>query len=413
MIVEIISTGTELLLGQIVNTNAPWLAQQLNELGFSVVYQSTVGDNRERMSQVFNIALNRADIVITSGGLGPTQGDITKEVSADLLNRKPCLHQPSVARIEKYFSGRGIAMPESNLRQAMIPADAIVLDNDQGTAPGVILEENNKIIIHLPGPPSELKAMFTHSVIPYLNRRYSTQGIIVSRVLRVYGIGESSLEAKIQDLVKAQVNPTIALLAKDSEIHIRLTAKSEDACEAQKAIESVERVIRDRLGNSIFGTDADSLEMVVGQLLREKKLTVALAESCTGGLISSRLTDIAGSSDYVIGGIVCYSNSVKRDFVGVPEEILQSYGAVSEPTALSMASNIKHKFGAAIGIGVTGIAGPGGAVADKPVGLVYIAIDGPKGSRCFEFHFSGHRKGIKQRTSQAALFELQRYALEI
>jgi nicotinamide-nucleotide amidase len=415
MIVEIISTGTELLLGQIVNTNAPWLAQQLNELGFSVVYQSTVGDNRERMSQVFNIALKRADIVITSGGLGPTQGDITKEVSADLLNRKLCLHQPSVARIEKYFSERRILMPESNLRQAMIPADAIIVDNDYGTAPGVIveLEEKNKVIIHLPGPPRELKAMFTHSVIPYLNRRYPTQGIIVSRVLRVYGIGESSLEAKIQDLVKAQVNPTIALLAKDSEIHIRLTAKSEDSCEAQKAIESVEKIIRDRLGNSIFSTDSDSLEMVVGQLLREKNLTVALAESCTGGLISSRLTDIAGSSDYVIGGIVCYSNSVKRDFVGVPEEILQSYGAVSEPTALSMASNIKHKFGAAIGIGVTGIAGPGGAVADKPVGLVYIAIDGPKGSRCFEFHFSGQRKGIKQRTSQAALFELQRYALEI
>ncbi|WP_312520768.1 competence/damage-inducible protein A [Anaerospora sp.] len=413
MIVEIVTTGTELLLGQIINTNSAWLSQQLNALGFNVMYQSTVGDNRERMAQVFATALNRADIVITSGGLGPTLGDITKEVSANLVNRKLCQHAASAAKIEAYFSKRGITMPESNLRQALIPLNSIVLDNDSGTAPGVIIEENNKVIIHLPGPPNELKAMFSQKVIPYLQERYFSQGVILSRVLRVYGIGESSLEASLQDLVEAQGNPTIALLVKKSEIHIRLTAKCKDECEAQTAIQRIEKIIRDRLGDAVFGADSDSLEMVVGSLFREKELTVALAESCTGGLISSRLTDIAGSSDYVIGGIVCYSNAIKSNFVGVPNEILENYGAVSEPTALSMASNIRNKFGASIGIGVTGIAGPGGAVADKPVGLVYIAIDGPQGSRCFRFEFLGKRKEIKQRTSQAALFELRRYALEI
>lgn len=413
MIVEIVTTGTELLLGQIINTNSAWLSQQLNALGFNVMYQSTVGDNRERMAQVFAAALSRADIVITSGGLGPTLGDITKEVSANLLNRKLCLHAASAAKIETYFSRRGIEMPESNLRQALIPLDSIVLDNDSGTAPGVIIEENNKVIIHLPGPPNELKAMFSQKVIPYLHARYFSQGVILSRVLHVYGIGESSLEAILQDLVEAQDNPTIALLVKKGEIHIRLTAKCKEACEAQAAIQRVENIIRDRLGDSVFGTDSDSMELAVGNLFREKELTIALAESCTGGLISSRLTDIAGSSDYVVGGMVCYSNTIKSNFVGVPKEILENYGAVSEPTALSMASNIRNKFGASIGIGVTGIAGPGGAVEDKPVGLVYIAIDGPKGSRCLRFDFLGSRKEIKQRTSQAALFELRRYALEL
>lgn len=413
MIVEIVSTGTELLLGQIINTNSAWLSEQLNALGFNVMYHSTVGDNRERMAQVFAVALQRADIVITSGGLGPTLGDITKEVSAKLLNRELCLHQQSAGRIQEYFSSRGLDMPESNLRQALVPLDGIVLANSCGTAPGIIIEDAGKSIIHLPGPPNELKAMFSQELVPYLNRRYLAQGVIVSRVLRVYGIGESSLENMLKDLVETQHNPTIALLVKDCEIHIRLTAKGENDSEAQMAIQTVEPIILERLGNLVFGRDSDSLEMVIGRLLREKGLTVSLAESCTGGLVSSRLTDIAGSSDYVIGGMVCYSNSIKSNFVGVPEAILEAYGAVSEPTALSMAANIRNKFDASIGIGITGIAGPGGAVAGKPVGLVYIAIDGPKGSRCLCFQFSGERKEIKQRTSQAALFELRRYALEI
>ncbi len=413
MIVEIVSTGTELLLGQIINTNSAWLSEQLNALGFNVMYHSTVGDNRERMAQVFTAALQRADIVVTSGGLGPTLGDITKEVSAKLLNRELCLHQQSAASIQTYFSSRGLDMPESNLRQALAPKDAIVLANNCGTAPGVIIEEAGKSIIHLPGPPNELKAMFTQEVIPYLNRRYLAQGVIASRVLRVYGIGESSLEVVLKDLIEAQSNPTIALLVKDCEIHIRLTARGENASEAQMAIQQIEPIILERLGDLVFGGDSDSLEMVIGRLLREKGLTVSLAESCTGGLVSSRLTDIAGSSDYVIGGIVCYSNAIKSDFVGVPDTLLEAHGAVSEPTAVSMAANIRNKFGTSIGIGITGIAGPGGAVPGKPVGLVYIAIDGPKGSRCFRFQFSGERKEIKQRTSQAALFELRRYALEI
>ena len=413
MIVELVSTGTELLLGQIVNTNATWLAEKLNALGFHVLYQTAIGDNRERMKEVFRIAMGRADLVITSGGLGPTQGDITKEVSAALFGRELRLHPPTVARMTRYFSQRGLAMAESNLRQAMIPDQAIVLDNDNGTAPGIILEDKGKVMIHLPGPPRELEKMFSKRVKPYLQHRYGSQGIILSRVLRIYGIGESSLEEKLQDLVKNQTNPTLALLAKTGEVHIRLTAQGASNQEACAVITTVEHDIRQRLGYHLFGVDDETLEKVAGDALRERSLTIALAESCTGGLITSRLTDIAGSSDYVLGSVICYSNAVKQEVVGVPGELLEVYGAVSEQVAVSMARNIRTKFSSHIGIGVTGIAGPGGATANKPVGLVYIAIDGSQGSQTFSFHFSGQRTGIKQRTSQAALFELQRYVINI
>lgn len=413
MIVELISTGTELLLGQIVNTNAVWLAEKLNAMGYDVVYQTTVGDNRERMQAVFRNAMDRADIIITSGGLGPTQGDITKEVSAALLGRSLLLHHPSLENIEQYFFARRIPMPPNNIRQAMIPTGAIVLDNERGTAPGVILEHGAKTIVHLPGPPRELEWMFSQHVGPYLIRRYGSQGIILSRVLRIYGLGESSVEEKLRDLVRHQTNPTIALLAKAAEIHVRLTAKGSSEVQAKAVIATVENEIRQRLDRHIFGVDDKNLEMATGEILAARQLTVALAESCTGGLVTSRLTDVPGSSDYVIGSVVCYSNEIKERTVGVPSEILADYGAVSGETADCMARNIRQKFGSHIGVGITGIAGPGGATAGKPVGLVYIGIDGPLGCRLLSFNFSGERQAIKQRTSQAALFALRQYALEI
>lgn len=413
MIVEIVATGTELLLGQIINTNAPFLSEKLNELGFDVLYHSTVGDNRVRMTQVFNNALERSDIIITSGGLGPTQGDITKEVTANLLNRPLFLHEESVAHMTDLLAKRNCSMTESNLRQAMIPKGALVLKNENGTAPGVIVEHNNKIIIHLPGPPHELKSMFEQAVVPYLKSHFNSQGAIVSRVLHTYGIGESSLEEKIKGFILSQSNPTIALLARQGEIIVRLTAKGASKNEAQKLIDKLEKQLRQNIADYIWGLDNDTLEANIGEILTKKQLTVALAESCTGGLVTSRITDISGSSDYLIGSIVCYTNRIKTDFVDVTPQIITELGAVSQETACLMAAGIRKKFAASIGLGITGIAGPTGATPTKPVGTVFIAIDGPAGIQCQHHTFNGQRTDIKYRISQAALHMLRQYTLSL
>ena len=413
MIVEIVSTGTELLLGQIVNTNAPYLARKLNELGFDAVYQTTVGDNRRRMASVFSIALDRADIVITSGGLGPTQGDITKEVSAELLGRDVNLHEPSVEHIQAFFKRRHLTMTNNNLRQAMMPTGAIVVTNHRGTAPGVIIEHDKKTIIHLPGPPAELEHMFENSILPYLTNRFGGQGIIVSKVLRTFGIGESILEERIRHFILAQKNPTIALLARSGEIHVRLTAKADSEDTARVLIAELEASLREHIEEYIFGMDEQSLEQVVGEELHRRGLTVALAESCTGGGATAKLTDVPGSSAYLIGSIVCYDNRIKTEFVGVTPTLLQEHGAVSQQTAAAMAQGIRDRFATDIGVGITGIAGPGGGSAEKPVGLVYLAIAGPQGVIVEEEHFSGQRSAIKTRTVNSSLDLLRRYLQKI
>lgn len=411
MIVEIVSTGSELLLGQITNTTAPYMARRLNELGFSVLYQSTVGDNRERMTSVLQNALKRADLVITSGGLGPTLGDITKEVAAQVLNRKMHLHKPSEEHIRKIFTQRHMSMTDNNMRQAMMPEGAVVLTNHCGTAPGVIAaaEDGGKQIILLPGPPYELEAMFEESVAPYLIERYGLQGAIVSRVLRAYGLGESALEEQIRDYLLAQSNPTIALLVRNGEIHIRITAKGKDQAEANDLIDVMEQRLRERLGEYIFALNDEKLEVLIGKKLLEQKLTVATAESCTGGLLASRLTDAPGSSGYFTGSVVCYDNRIKCEKIGVSPQDLAEFGAVSEQVARTMAQGIKKSFGTHIGIGITGIAGPEGGTDLKPVGLVYIAIDGPTGLKCYQHNFVGERTLIKSRTTLAALHHLRQY----
>ncbi|EGO62106.1 competence/damage-inducible protein A [Acetonema longum] len=411
MIVELISTGTEILLGQILNKNAQYLAQRLNALGFSVLFQSTVGDNRERMTQVVNTALGRAGLVITTGGLGPTQGDITKEVCASVLGLPLVLDSHSVERIEAFFARRSLSMPQSNLRQAMMPQGAFVLDNERGTAPGVIMEHMGKIIIDLPGPPHEMEWMFENGVVPYLKNRFGEQGAILSKVLRTFGIGESALEEKIMDLIRRQTNPTLALLARDGEIHVRITAKASSDVQAKELIAGLESQIRSRINEFIYGCDDENLEVVVGNLLTETNQTLSLAESCTGGLVTSRLTDIPGSSGYIVGSVVAYSNEVKQGFLDIPDSVLRDFGAVSPETALYMAKQIRSKFASHIGIGITGIAGPGGGTEQKPVGLVYIAVDGSKGPIVHRNIFTGSRMNIKQRTSHAALDHLRRYVL--
>lgn len=414
MIVEIISTGTELLLGQIINTNTPYLSKHLNNLGFDVVYHSTVGDNKIRMQQVLSNALQRANIIITSGGLGPTQGDITKEATAELLKLTLCLDNDSVNRIKMFFDQRHLAMPENNLRQAMIPAGAIIIKNDCGTAPGVIIEHDSKIIIHLPGPPRELEWMFEHSVVPYLKKRFALQGAIVSKILHTFGITESLLEEKIKDFIISQSNPTIALLAGgNGEVIIRLTAKSDTVVNAEHLIAGLEKQLRQKIADYIWGLDNDTIEANIGKILTQKQLTIALAESCTGGLITSRITDVSGSSNYLMGSIVCYTNKIKTDFIGVPAQIIIDHGAVSHQTATLLATNIRQKFTATIGMGITGIAGPGGATSTKPVGTVFIAIDGPLGILCKKYTFNGQRTDIKHRISQAALHMLRQYTLSL
>ena len=291
----------------------------------------------------------------------------------------------------------------------MMPEGAIVVKNYRGTAPGVILEHEGKTIIHLPGPPVELEHMFESGILPYLAERFGDQGQIVSKVLRTFGLGESALEERIHDFILAQNNPTLALLARSGEIHVRLTAKGETTEVAHQLISEMEPKIRERIGDFIFGTDEQALEQVVGELLTEKQFTIALAESCTGGAVAARLTDIPGSSAYLKGSVVCYSNDVKTGLVGVPAATIREKGAVSPETARAMAEGIRQGLDATIGVGITGIAGPDGGTAEKPVGLVYIAVAGPKGTIVEEQRFAGQRSGIRTRSVNAALNLVRRY----
>lgn len=408
MIVEILTTGSELLLGQIINTNAAWLAAELNKIGFDVVYQSTVGDNRLRMAEAVRHALSRADIVITSGGLGPTRGDITKEICAEVCGLSLYEDAAWADKLREFFARRKKAMTANNLRQAMIPEGAHIFQNYCGTAPGVAMEWNGRLIINLPGPPAELQDMFTRSVRPYLGGKYGFDSVIVSRVLNTWGIGESELETKIMDLILGQKNPTLALLVRDTGVIVRITAKAATEPAARSLIAPVEKRIRELAGAYIYAADDEPLEKIAGRLLREKKLTVACAESCTGGLVSGRLTAVPGSSEYVRGGIVSYTNEVKKQALGVAAETLARHGAVSAETAKEMARGICRTLGSDIGVSVTGNAGPD-ASENKPVGLVYIGLCTPDGTAAAEYRFSGTREIIRNKAVMTALSMLRQY----
>lgn len=409
MIVELITTGSELLLGEIVNTNSAYLSWALNQAGFDIVYHTTVGDNKERMKAVMQIALARADMVITSGGLGPTLGDITKETMAELLDVPLILHEPSLDKIKCFFAHRHAHMPVNNQKQAMIPEGSHVLRNSCGTAPGILLEHDGKVIVHLPGPPHELKCMVQNELIPYLMQHYHQDAVIVSRELHTYGWGESTVDETLRDILLTQSNPTVALLARPGEILVRITAKAASKEAAQTLIDTVEEKIRARLGETIFAVDAQTMEEVVAERLLEQNKTIALAESCTGGLVSSCLTDVAGASQYLKGSVVSYSNEVKEKQLGVSSDTLLQYGAVSEPTARQMAEGVRQVIGTDLGVGITGIAGPDGGTQEKPVGTVYIAVSGAQGTIVRLCHFSGTRTTIKRLVKQAALNEIRNY----
>lgn len=408
MIVEVISTGTELLLGEILDTNAQYLSARLNELGYDVLYRTTVGDNRTRMLQVLETAANRADIVITTGGLGPTQGDITKEITAEFCGRDMYMDEFSLHKIRDFFSKRDICMPSSNSKQAMFAVGSTILENNHGTAPGMLLEHNGRVVINLPGPPRELKGMFEECVVPALLNKYGSLGTIYSRTLRSIGLGESTIADMLEDLISEQSNPTIALYARDGEILIRITAKADCEQEARELIAVTEEKIRARTGEYIFGTDEENLQTTVGHLLLERGLTISLAESCTAGMATSLLADIAGSSRYLKGSVVSYANESKVRELGVNINDLNEYGAVSEQIAIEMAEGIRSRMGTDIGVGITGIAGPDGGTEDKPVGLVYIAISFRGRTLCIKNMFagSGGRSMVRVRAAKMTLFNV-------
>lgn len=387
---ELIAVGTEIILGDIVNTHSQYLSQKLAQLGINVFYHTSVGDNPARLRFTIEQAISRSDIVILSGGLGPTEDDLTKETVCEVLGLP--LHQDAeaLARMKAFFERIGREMTENNIKQSMVPDGAFVFQNDRGTAPGMAVEKDGKIVLLLPGPPSELIPMFEEQGYPYLES--FSDAILVSRNFRVFGVGESMIEVKLGKMLNGE-NPTVALYAKQSEVLVRITAKADTKEKAAEMLEPVVGELYSILGDTVYGEDVNSLEEVVVPLLKEKGMKIATAESCTGGLLSQKITAIPGSSEVFECGVVSYANRIKHELLGVQEELLERYGAVSEQVAAAMSEGVLRLSGADIGVGITGIAGPGGGSAEKPVGTVYIsvAVKGQE-TRTQLFHFAYGRK---------------------
>ena len=409
---EIICVGTELVLGDIVNTDAQYLSRQLAALGINVFFQTSVGDNPTRLREVLSQAVDRSDVIIFTGGLGPTEDDLTKKTICSAIGYELKLHQPSADAIREFYRRSGKPMPENNLQQAMFPADAVIFPNRYGTAPGCALSKNGQHIIMLPGPPRELQPMFEESVAPYL-MKYS-DGVIFSMVVNIYGMGESAVAEKLADLMR-QANPTVAPYAKDGEVQLRVTAKAADQEQARSMCLPVVQEIRARLGTCVYAVDKENLQQVVVALLREQGKKVATAESCTAGLLSKRITDVPGSSSVFEMGVSAYSNDVKEDLLGIESTIIEQYGAVSPQTAAEMARAVRKLSKADIGMGITGIAGPGNDGTDKPVGLVYIALSDGADTYVIQSPqpFSGaDRDYIRYIASSAALNLIRLYLTE-
>ena len=378
----ILSIGTELLLGQILNTNEKFISERLKELGIDVLYRVTVGDNPDRLEEVVKLAVEKADLVVISGGLGPTEDDLTKETVAKAMDKKLVLNKNCLHKIKGFFRNLDMDMSENNIKQAYIPETAIVMENDEGTAPGFIIEDNNKIIAVMPGPPREMERMFKDSLIPFLSNKNSEK--IYYRNLRLIGIGESDLETRLLDLISNQTDPTIATYAKEGECSVRITSKKENLDEAKKSVDSILPYVNERVGEFIFSYDDKELIEVVADKLKAEKLTISTAESCTGGLLASTFTDVPGISEVYEGGFVTYSNQAKIREIGVSEKTLKEYGAVSEQVAYQMAEGVRRVAETDIGISITGIAGPDGGSADKPVGLAYVGIAAKYETKAFK-----------------------------
>lgn len=416
MTVELISVGTELLLGNIVNTNANYLSGKCAELGFSLYYQITVGDNEARLSEVLRSSLSRADILILTGGLGPTQDDMTKEAVGKVLNRELVMDEHSRERIESYFAFRyqnskaKDIITGNNWKQALKIDGSIVIDNNNGTAPGYIAEADAKTLILLPGPPSELIPMFEDSILPYLEKKQNK--VFLSKMVKICGIGESKAETQILDLIEGQDNPTIAPYAKSGEVHFRITAAADNTTQGEQMIAPLLEELYRRFGDNIYTTsEEETLEGIVVQLLLQKKLTLATAESCTGGLLSGKLVNVPGVSAVFSEGFITYSNEAKMKYLGVNSATLATYGAVSEQTAGEMVLGTIHKTGAQAALAITGIAGPDGGSDENPVGLVYIACCVNGHVTISEYRLKGNRQKIRELSVIYALDLLRRQLL--
>ena len=404
---EIIAIGSELLTPRFIDTNSVYLTEQLNAVGIPVMMKTIVGDQENYLEHAVRGSLERTPILITIGGLGPTEDDITRKVVAHVLERQLILNDEILARIQQRFKARGVEMPANNARQALVLTGSEILENKNGTAPGLwIAGERNQVIL-LPGPPSELKPMFENSCVPRLHEMAG--GIAIARcVFRTACLPESTLDARIAPIYSKYKNPETTLLAKPGQVDIRLTARGKNREEAERLLRELGEEIERELDEYIFARSEQSLEEVVGLYLMKKNATISVAESCTGGMLAERLTSVPGSSRYFMSGVVCYSNESKMELAGIPPLLIEMQGAVSEEVARGLAEGIRGRSGTTIGVGVTGIAGPGGGSAEKPVGTIHIAVASPAETQHRQFFFPGDREKIRWQTSQTALDMVRR-----
>ncbi len=397
---ELIAVGTELLLGNIANTDAQMISQGLSALGITVHNHTVVGDNPERLADALEIARRRADIIITTGGLGPTYDDLTKQTICKTFGRELELHQDILDEISRWFETKmGKKMPANNIQQAMLPVNCTIFDNPVGTAPGCAFEEGGVHVLMLPGPPFECRYMFENRAVPYLEKL--TDGVIVSHEIRIFGMGESSVEEKLYEPMTKLTNPTLAPYAKPNEVMLRATAKAATPEAAEELLQPLVAQVQETLGDVVYGVDVESLEEVVSALLKKDRLTLSAAESCTGGLIAKRITDLPGASEVFRGGIVSYTNGVKAGALGVPEAVLEESGAVSEPVARAMAEGCRRVCGSDLAVSVTGVAGPDSDDRGTEVGTVFIALASDSGTICRRFSCGKGRGRDRVRTSAA------------
>lgn len=407
---EIIATGSELLTGGVTDTNSLFLAEELLDIGIETAFKTVVGDNDKDMAEALRGAVARVDVVLVTGGIGPTEDDMTRKAVARVLKKRLVLSDDALKAVKSVFSARGREYPGANDRQALIPSGARLLSNPVGVAPGFYFKEEGRFVAVMPGVPAEMRAMFREGLRPVLNEHFGGKAVIRRKVLHTSGLSESKINELIQDILK-QKRPAMGLTAKETGVDIRIVARESSGARSRTVVERAEAEIRKKLGDAVYGVDGQGLEEIVGALLRQRKFTISVAESCTGGLIGGRLTNIAGSSDYFERSVVVYSYEAKTSLLGVPAGLIESRGAVSSEVAGAMAAGIRDQAKTTFGLAVTGIAGPGGGTPEKPVGLVYIALASKDGVKVDEHRFLGTRELVRLRTVQAALDMVRRHLI--
>ena len=410
MRVEIIAVGTELLSGGVLDTNSLYLSEELMLIGLETAFKTVVGDDEKDMEEALRQSFERADAVIVTGGIGPTEDDITRKVIAKIIKKRLVLNEDALKVIHARLAGRGKEFAMSNDRQALVPSGARLLQNPIGIAPGFYSDEEGMFIAVLPGVPLEMRAMFSEGLRPILEERFGGRMFIRRRILRTCGLSESAVNQALQDILKRGV-PVVGLTAKETGVDIRVIARGSNAEQPQAQVDRTDAAIRDKLGDAVYGVDGQELEEVVGVLLKQRRLKIAVAESCTGGLIGARITNIAGSSVYFERGVVVYSDLAKTEMLGVPQELIERHGAVSSEVAEAMARGIRQAAQTDLGLAVTGIAGPGGGTEKKPVGLVYTALASAQGMKIAEHRFLGTREQVRIRASQMSLDMVRRYLI--